>query len=56
MVQFKLSEVHSVYTDNGIPNESKKLLEEQGSGYAFRKKEIKSFWRTDYMENRQCKQ
>ena len=30
VVQFKLSEVHSVYTDNGIPNESKKLLEEQG--------------------------
>ena len=30
VVQFKLSEVHSVYTDNGIPSESKKLLEEQG--------------------------
>ena len=30
VVQFKLSEVHSVYTDNGIPNESKKLLEEEG--------------------------
>ena len=30
VVQFKLSEVHSVYTDSGLSREAKELLEEQG--------------------------
>ena len=30
VVQFKLSEVHSVYTDSGLSREAKVLLEEQG--------------------------
>lgn len=30
VVQFKLSEVYGVYTDNGIPKEAKRVLEDQG--------------------------